>query len=321
MEQLIDIVIPVYNGEKYIENLILQLENQTFKGFRAIFVDDGSKDNSFKLLSEKLPKANFESLLLQQENKGASVARNTGLRKVTAPWIAFADCDDFFLPEFLEYYYRAVTETGADLAIASLKIIEEGVKFDIPPVGELEYQCLTAKEAMYSFTEEWRGVCCLLINREKQQQYKLFEDEECIYGEDVPFVAQVIASAEKVVKISNITYFYPTIQGSLSHSGSRKKFLSGIDAFKRMVTEFENRTEPACKAFLECGCARYYIAILRKAAMQLSYKEFESLAKDINFDAYKSQVSKLSLKPKLASVMFLISKRMFYFTIRRVLKS
>ncbi len=321
MEHLIDIVIPVYNGEKYIDNLINQLENQTFKNFRAIFVDDGSKDNSFKLLSEKLPEAKFESLLLHQENSGASVARNTGLKNVTAPWIAFADCDDFFLPEFLEYYYRAVTETGADLAIASLKIIEEGSKFEIPAAGSLKYECLTTEQAMDSFTKEWRGVCCLLISAEMQKKYNLFEDEKCIYGEDVPFVAQVISRATRVVKLFNITYFYPTIQGSLSHSGSHEKFLSGIEAFNRMLSEFEGRNEPACKTFLECGCARYYIAILRKAAIQLSFEAFLKLANVINFKQYKHQISKLALKPKLASCIFLISKRLFYFTIRVVLKS
>lgn len=321
MKNLIDLIIPVYNGEKYIDNLLENLENQTFKDFRVIFVDDGSKDNSYKLLSEKLVDTKLDYLLLSQENKGAPAARNLGLKNVSAPWIAFMDCDDKILPEFLEYYYRAVTETGANLAMAGLTIVEENQKITITSSGELKYNVISPEEAMRCYTEEWIGVYCLLINSEIQRQYNLFEDEKCIYCEDAPYIAQVIAAAEKVAKIENKMYIYPTIVGSLSHSGSRKKFLSGINSFNRMIKEFEGRTEPACKTFLECGCARYFIAVLRKAAVQLDLNEFLKLTTDIPFKSHKNQVKMLKPKLKIASYLFLFSKRLFYYTMRLFFKS
>ncbi len=321
MEILIDIIIPIYNGEKYIDNMLAQLEKQTFKSFRAIFIDDGSSDNSYALLSSQLEGVDFKYLLLHQENGGASSARNSGMRAVEAPWIAFMDCDDVLQPEFLEYYYRAVSECGANLAMGALKIVEQGKENEIEKAEPLDYKCISAADAMRCYTDEWIGVCCLLISSDIQREYNLFEDEDCIYCEDAPYIAQVIAAATKVAKISNQNYIYPTIPGSLSQSGSRKKFLSGIASFNRMIEEFKGRDEEACKAFLECGCSRYYVAVLRKAAVQLSYSEFKKLTNDIPFEEYSSQIKLLKAKQRLAARIYMLSKKLFYTSMRLMFRS
>ena len=88
-----------------------------------------------------------------------------------------------------------------------------------------------------------------------------------------------------------------------------------------MIKEFEGRTEPACKTFLECGCARYFIAVLRKAAVQLDLNEFLKLTTDIPFKSHKNQIKMLKPKLKIASYLFLFSKRLFYYTMRLFFKS
>ena len=98
MHHQIDIIVPIYNRSAYIPNLISQLEKQTFRDFRVIFVDDGSRDDSYEVLRRCLKDAGFDHLLIRQENGGAAAARNTGLRAVEADWIGFMDSDDCAVP-------------------------------------------------------------------------------------------------------------------------------------------------------------------------------------------------------------------------------
>lgn len=87
----ISIIIPFYNAEKYIDRCVKSLQKQTYENFEAIFIDDGSTDNSLGLV-KKYKDCRFR--VFHQENKGVSAARNLGLSKVTGKYIAFMDVDD-----------------------------------------------------------------------------------------------------------------------------------------------------------------------------------------------------------------------------------
>ena len=94
MPQLVDVIIPMYNGRNNVQNIITELHKQTFKDFRAIFVDDGSKDDTLEVLNEALKTAEFKHLVISKQNGGAGSARNAGMRAATAQWITFVDNDD-----------------------------------------------------------------------------------------------------------------------------------------------------------------------------------------------------------------------------------
>ena len=94
----VSIVVPIYNGERYLREALDSVFAQTFQDFAVICVDDGSTDKSPDLLREYGSKVT----VLQQRNKGACVARNAGARAATAPYIAFLDQDDRWYPRKLE---------------------------------------------------------------------------------------------------------------------------------------------------------------------------------------------------------------------------
>ena len=99
------VIIPLYNKEEYIENTIKSVLNQTFQYFEIIIVDDGSTDNSFQLVSNiKDPRIN----LIQQENKGVSVARNTGINQSKSEYITLLDADDLWKREHLHELKRLI---------------------------------------------------------------------------------------------------------------------------------------------------------------------------------------------------------------------
>ena len=94
MNELISIIVPVYNVEKYLEKCLNSLVNQTYKNLEIICVNDGSPDGSLKIL-EEFSKRDTRVKIVSQENQGLSGARNTGLKHVKGEYVAFLDSDDW----------------------------------------------------------------------------------------------------------------------------------------------------------------------------------------------------------------------------------
>ena len=122
----ISIIIPVYNIEKYLKECLDSLNNQTFKDFEVICVNDGSKDNSLKILNEYAQKdSRFK--IISQENEGSGSARNNGLSHAKGKYVQFLDGDDYFEPTMLETLYNLAEKNNADISVcSSRKVDDEG---------------------------------------------------------------------------------------------------------------------------------------------------------------------------------------------------
>lgn len=321
MPYAIDVIVPVYNRAHCIANLVTELKKQTFRDFRVIFVDDGSTDGSCEVINQLLPDAGFPYILIQKENGGAGSARNAGLQAATAEWVSFVDSDDGLQPEFLEYFYMAVTQAQADLGICNLEMIPEGSSQKPAPLASLSYEKLTAAESMRIFCTRWIGPVCLFMNRNFQQKNDLFFDEACTYCEDAPFITNVIAAAQTVAYIPQETYIYYTHQGSLSRSPRLDKFLSAINSFRKVEDRLNQEDSDVSRIFQQMGGIRYYIATLRRAAVQMDYKTFCALAKTVDFPRYRKNICYLQQRSqRLACKLFLFSKPVFYYTVRLLFK-
>lgn len=101
MEDLISVIVPVYNVEKYINRCIDSIINQTYKNLEIILVDDGSQDSSGQICDD-YSKKDSRIKVIHKENNGVSSARNTGLDNVTGEWIAFIDADDWIEKNYCE---------------------------------------------------------------------------------------------------------------------------------------------------------------------------------------------------------------------------
>ena len=100
--RLVSIVIPVYNGEKYIQNTIDCILNQTYTNFEAIFIDDKSTDASVKIIEENIKKDKRIKLIKSDKKLYAALARNKGIELAKGDVIAFLDSDDIWLNNKLE---------------------------------------------------------------------------------------------------------------------------------------------------------------------------------------------------------------------------
>ncbi|MEB3288245.1 MAG: glycosyltransferase [Vampirovibrionales bacterium] len=100
------IIIPVYNGELFLEPTLKSLKAQNFQDFEVILVDDGSTDSSVSIIEPFLADARFK--LHQQQNQGVAHARNNGFSQAKGQYIGFLDADDCWFPEMLDEVARTI---------------------------------------------------------------------------------------------------------------------------------------------------------------------------------------------------------------------
>lgn len=119
-KDLISVIVPCYNVEEYIERCINSIKSQTYSNFEVLLIDDGSFDNTKKIIN-KLIKKDSRFKYYYKENGGQASARNYGLDIAVGDYIAFVDSDDWVEDTYLEELYNALISKKVDIAICNIK--------------------------------------------------------------------------------------------------------------------------------------------------------------------------------------------------------
>ena len=119
-EQLISVIIPVYNAEKFICRCVESVQAQTYMRWQMILVDDGSKDNSYKLCRE-FAELDDRIQVIHQENAGAGAARNAGLDKAIGQYVVFVDADDYIDKD----YFKILSAHDEDIVFIDVEAVNE----------------------------------------------------------------------------------------------------------------------------------------------------------------------------------------------------
>lgn len=119
MNPSISVIIPIFNKELYIEELVSSIHKQTFTDFECIIVDDGSTDNS-SYICEKASQRDKRIQVIKTENFGVSHARNIGLNASTGDYVTFMDSDDSITENYLEILYQTIASNDSDLLVSGI---------------------------------------------------------------------------------------------------------------------------------------------------------------------------------------------------------
>ena len=123
-EDLVSIIVPVYNVKKYLERCVNSIINQTYKKLEIILIDDGSTDGSGYLCDE-LKEKDSRIVVIHQKNEGVSNSRNKGIKISTGKYIGFVDSDDYIEKNMVKQLYKNATKTGSDISMCGYNIIKE----------------------------------------------------------------------------------------------------------------------------------------------------------------------------------------------------
>ncbi len=230
----ISIIIPIYNGSKYIFNMCKQLDNQTYKDFDVIFIDDCSKDDSLKKLKEASKKYKFIKVLENEKNMGAGYSRNKAIRMVKNDYIGFLDCDDEIPNNYFEELTNVLFKEKSDMVLCDVKITyDEGFE-DMPDFYNTTCHKLPVEKEDIIHNDIVAGAWNKIIKKELLLN-NLFS--EGIINEDIPAIIGCIIDAKKISYANKVCYTYIQRKSSVQNG---TKILKKFDVFTA-VEELINR--------------------------------------------------------------------------------
>ena len=236
MNDLISVIIPVYNVAFYIERCINSLLEQTYKNIEILLIDDGSEDESGKIC-DQYAEVDNRIKVIHKNNSGQADSRNLGIDMSNGQYLAFIDADDFVTKDYIQYLYNLIKKYDADISNCEYKKIwryEQADEADRKTLVERAFSPEAAIENLCYLKELNCAPYCKLFKKSVFQGVRF--PVGYIY-EDLAVVYRLFHNAKVISYGSKTNYFYFQRKGSSMNSEfnikklSRVKFSDEIEAF------------------------------------------------------------------------------------------
>ena len=213
----VSIIVPVYNGEKALRRCVDSILAQDFRDIEVLLIDDGSKDNSFVIMSEYAEK-DPRVVAIHKENGGVSSTRNLGLEKATGQFVQFIDCDDWLPFDSTKLLVRSMTENKADMVIGDFyRVVDDNVsKKGSISEGGLISRKEYADNMLLTPADFYYGVIWnKLYKKEILDEYSIRMDNNISFCEDVIFNLEYLLHVKDIYVLKAPVYYYVKTVGSL----------------------------------------------------------------------------------------------------------
>ena len=259
---MISIIAPVYNVERYLEECLNSIQNQTYTNIEVILVNDGSTDNS-AVICEKYCEQDNRFKLINQENQGQSAARNKGVVASTGEYIAFVDSDDIIKRNYLEKLMQYMTE--------EVDIVESNFT-----VSKKDFFTETSKESTILFEGNSQEGIKVFPNHvlsvnpvTKLYRRSIVEAVPYLEGfifEDIYSGIGMLKYIRKIIKIDYVGYYYRQHQSSTMHRTFTEKNLDVFTVSDKLIELYSDREEllPYIGSFLVHVATMHYQDYIRK---------------------------------------------------------
>lgn len=270
------VIVPVYNTEKYVGKSLDSLLNQSYRNFEAVIVNDGSTDDSEKVITQYLSDSRFT--LITQENKGLGGARNTGIQAAKGEYLVFLDSDDYLNSDCLESLADVIKRTKYDVVIFdAVGVTVTGEQVQYYTNGRYAEQLNEISSVQYMMMEP---TSCFKAYRKILFWENQISFPERLWYEDFATTLRLAVNTEKNCYIKKPLYYYVQQPSSITHTKFSKRMLEIKTAFDIVKTYYEdNNVFDIYKDELEWNCflhTQYYSAF-RLLSYGLHYKEIREL--------------------------------------------
>lgn len=296
---MISVIVPVYNVEKYLEECLDSIQNQTYTDIEVILINDGSTDNS-EFICEKYCEQDNRFKLINQKNQGQSVARNKGVEASTGEFIAFVDSDDIIKINYLEKLMQYMTE---EVDIVESKFTVQKNEFLAEILGEptILFEG-NSHEAIKVFPNHVLSVnpVTKLYRREIVEAVPYLKE---LIFEDIYSGIGMLKYIRKIIKIDYVGYYYRQHQSSTMHRTFTEKNLDVFTVSDKLIELYSDREEllPYIGSFLVHVATMHYQDYIRKGN---SYAGFynQKLAEYVKLTKKNSELARASRMIKLYNV-------------------
>ena len=204
---LISVIVPIYNVEKYLRRCVDSIIAQTYSNLEIILVDDGSPDNC-PAICDEYAKKDSRVRVIHQKNGGLSAARNAGLDAASGDYIGFVDSDDYIALNMYEKLYNTLRNNSADLAICSIECVD-GSGNPLNLYSQISDNFLKNNDIMKILCEKDIVNYITAVNRlYKKDLFKTLRFDTGKTNEDEFIAHKIYAQCKTVVTISSPLYFY-----------------------------------------------------------------------------------------------------------------
>ena len=316
---MISVIIPVYNGEKYINGLIdnFRAQGADRQSLELVFVDDGSTDGSREILERLADEQHFTLSVYSKENGGVSEARNYGIERAKGEYITFADVDDFVTADHFETLKNAAEENDFDVFMfGSVRVRDESKKVPKSDSSQpYEAEKISVLNRMVNDPTKY-GVYNLLLKKSFIQKNGLKFPAGFKYYEDYDFIYRALGSAEKILFTEKPLYYYMLREGSAMQRFVPDR-LYCISLMDKLCDWFKTAVPEFYPVFSKWGANRIYWSVLWQAALAFNYSFFKYFAENT---AAAKRLKPLcgcnNKKVALSARLYLVSKPLYYVAAR-----
>lgn len=313
IKDLISIIVPVYQGERYIANCLQSIQKQSYSKIEIIVVNDGSTDSTQIIIQEKAS-LDDRIVLVNQENAGVSEARNTGIKVASGEYIMFVDSDDEIENELCTKLMDAMHETNADIVVSGFTFVNKNLTQTVifSESGIFDKKDIIKNFPLMNNTYIYQNVCAKLYKSEMLKICKF--DNKIRLGEDLMYNYQVYKYVSKLCVISYSGYRYFINEQSATHIFNNTDFekqkniwCSAMDYFNNVLNQY-GESECIDKTYVGNS-----INIITSLVTTECFKEiFKYLPEYLNDDFFQKKLQMYVADDKRMKVKAFLCKRKCY---------
>ncbi len=277
----ISIIVPVYNGEKYLENCFESLKNQTYKNLEIIFVNDCSSDNSLNMLNYFASIDNRVKIINNEKNSGVSATRNNGISNASGDYIGFCDCDDYCEKDMFASMLNAIEKDKSDICCCAVNRVHISKKPMVLFGNDCNLVLKNDEAVKFWLTEKYiaNSIYTKLAKKELWNGLRFPEGE--IFEESY-VIPQLFLKANQISYINKPLYNYIERENSYTTSKFEEKNLVVIKRIHFLESFINENFPTACEEFkhfkLSNSISLYMKAIINKNNIDCeSYKKVKHL--------------------------------------------
>ena len=230
----LSIIVPVYGVEKYIDKCLNSLVKQSLKEIEIIVVNDGTKDNSQKIIDKYVKKYPDKIKSYIKENGGQGSARNYGLKKATGEYIGYVDSDDFVEKDMYKKLYNKAKENNYDIVVCGNYNVSEDYQNKNIDAFINNYNT-DLENIFFGKMAVWNKI----YKRDILIKNKL-EFKEKVWYEDLAFTLKAIMNSNTFAFIDEPLYDYLIREGSTMNNSNVKRNLEILEAFNDILSYIQH---------------------------------------------------------------------------------
>ena len=310
----ISVIVPVYNTEKHLKRCLDSILNQTYQNFEVIIVNDGSTDDSQKIIDEYTKKYSEKIRSIYKENGGLSSARNCGIKCAAGDYIAFVDSDDYIAINLFE---KLLPYVERDIDLIKFKIIKVDEKYnEVEKVNGPIFGEVTGEQGfnLLVFNDVLLEPACIYLYKKTMFDSNNLEFLENTYHEDFGLIPIVLLNAKNMVSTECYGYYYVQANNSITRN---EDYCKTVKRANDLLVHYDNMLEQIKKNNLKQktinNIKQYYSNSILEVAKKMGKNEQSKYILEI-------KNRKLIKNIRVKSMKLLIKKLILNLNIRLYLK-